>query len=57
VLEIKILFMDLEARFVLSELNYLNYNKIGNVRINVMLKRVRVTIVTVEKQYVLHDVM
>jgi len=30
------------------------YNKAGYVRINVALRRVRVTILAVEKQYVLH---
>jgi hypothetical protein len=30
------------------------YNKTGYVRINVALRRVRVTILAVEKQYVLH---
>jgi hypothetical protein len=51
--EIKILFMDLEARFVLLELNCLKYKKTSNVHINVILKRVRVNTVAVEKQYVL----
>ena len=46
--------MDLEARFVLLEWNYLNYKKTGNLSINVILKRVRVNTVAVEKQYVLH---
>jgi len=41
--------MDLEALFVLLELNYLNHKKTSNVRMNVILKRVRVNTVTVEK--------
>ena len=41
--------MDLEARFVLLEWNYLNYKKTGNLSINVILKRVRVNTVAVEK--------
>jgi len=32
------------------------WKEAGNVRINVTLRRVRVTIVAVEKQYVLHFV-
>jgi len=40
--------------FLLFRIQKLEYNKTGNVHINVTSGRIRVTVVAVEKQYVFH---